>query len=493
MGLHSVTVGGDMAKISKELRSLRQHRVPAWWQDAKLGIFIHWTMAAVPAYAPIGIDFASHLKGDIADSYSLSPYVEWYQNSLRFPNSPVAKFHQENFGDQPYEEFREPFEAGFEHWDADEWAATFKATGASYVVMVAKHSDGYCLWPTAVENPHRPGWHSSRDIVGEMATAVRKAGMKFGLYYCAGMDWTFNQWPIGSMADVIAAIPRGDFPAYANAQVRELIDRYQPSVLWNDIAWPDSAKTLWPLFAYYYEQVPDGVVNDRWLPWSPLMKIATTRVGKKLINSYTLKEMRKNGGLIPPPPPHFDARTPEYVSFPDVQRTPWECCRGMDESFGYNAYSREEDFLTHEELLWLITDITAKGGNLLLNVGPTGRDAAIPEPQRRRLTWLGEWLAVNAEAIVGTRPWVRCGTTVNGDLQVRYTAKGPTVFAIVNGHPTTVRFTDILDTPTTRVTDISGNPLVTRVAADAVEVDLPENIAPGPVVVVLHEVSARPV
>jgi len=88
-----------------------------------------------------------------------------------------------------------------------------------------------------VDNPHRPGWHSRRDVVGELAEAVRGVGLRFGLYYCGGMDWTFDHRPVGSMSDVLAAIPRGAYPACADAQVRELIDRYRPSVLWNDVAW----------------------------------------------------------------------------------------------------------------------------------------------------------------------------------------------------------------------------------------------------------------
>ncbi len=158
------------------LQRLRRHRVPAWWLDAKLGIFIHWTIASVPAFAPVGTDFSSLLQSEQRDAYSLSPYVEWYQNSLRFPNSPVARHHRETYGDRPYESFRDVWEAGLEQWDPHAWAAQFKASGARYVVFVAKHADGYCLWPTDVANPRRPGWHCRRDVVGELADAVRAAG-----------------------------------------------------------------------------------------------------------------------------------------------------------------------------------------------------------------------------------------------------------------------------------------------------------------------------
>src|SRR6185295_9486687 len=110
----------------------------------------------------------------------------------------------------------------------------------------------------------------------------------------------------------------------------------------------------------------------------------------------------------------FDVRTPEYTVFDDVQRTPWECVRGMDESFGYNRASSEEDFITKDDLLWSLVDIVAKGGNLLLNVGPRGEDATIPEPQLRRLEWLASFTTEHGEALFGTRPWTQADDLVDG-------------------------------------------------------------------------------
>ena len=215
-------------------------------------------------------------------------------------------------------------------------------------------------------------------MVGELREAVLGAGMRFGIYYSGGLDSTFNDRPIGSVADSLDAIPRGDYPAYAEAQVRELIARYRPSVLWNDVAWPTAGNQLWPLFADYYDCVPDGVVNDRWMPWSALFATTRTKLGRRAIDAVVRQRTRRDGGLIPPLPPHCDVRTPEYVVFDEIQRKPWECVRGMDKSFAYNAESLSEHFLTRDELLWMVTDIAAKGGNLLLNVGPRGIDARIP-------------------------------------------------------------------------------------------------------------------
>ena len=482
-----------MAFGNPGLKRLRRHRVPAWWQDAKLGIFVHWTIASVPAFAPVGAGFSSLLTSNRRDAYSLSPYVEWYQNSLRFPNSAVARHHRETYGERSYESFRTEWEAGLEQWKPKLWAQQFKSSGARYVVLVAKHADGYCLWPTNIPNPHRPGWHCRRDVVGELAEAVRGAGMRFGLYYCGGMDWTFNQRPVGSMADVVASIPRGDYLAYADAQVRELIDRYRPSVLWNDVAWPSDAKRLWPLFDYYYRWVPDGVVNDRWLPWNPLLAMSRAEIGRRVIDVLTRRQMRADGGLVPPRPPHFDVRTPEYVVFPEVQKTPWECVRGMDESFGYNALSRPEDFISHDDLLWLLTDIVAKGGNLLLNVGPRGIDAQIPEEQTERLSWLGQWAVPNGRALCGTRPWIRPGTAIADGHPVRFTAADDSVFAIVRDPGSTVTLSDVRSTPTTVIETVDGIPLTWRDTPSGVEVDLVAvHSAPEPVVIVLRRIEARP-
>ena len=264
-----------MSRTREQLRSLRGRAIPQWWRDAKLGIFVHWTPASVPGFAPVGVGIGDLLQSSEPDALKDSPYTEWYENSLRFPDSAVSRHHRATYGDRPYTEFAQDWEQGLEQWDPVQWATAFREAGAQYVVLVAKHADGYCLWPTDTPNPHRSHWHCRRDVVGEMSDAVRGAGLRFGIYYCGGFDWSFDATPIGTMSEVVRAIPRGDYRAYADAHVRELVNRYRPSVLWNDVAWPASGRDLWPLLTCYYDAVPDGVINDRWMPWSPLF--ATTR------------------------------------------------------------------------------------------------------------------------------------------------------------------------------------------------------------------------
>ncbi|MFZ4519659.1 MAG: alpha-L-fucosidase [Microthrixaceae bacterium] len=435
-----------------ELKELRRHRVPAWWRDAKLGIFVHWTPASVPGWAPVDSHIGDLLGAGRSDALADNPYTEWYENSLRFPDSPASRHHRATYGTKPVEEFAAEWEAALDEWDPDAWAAEFAATGARYVVLVAKHHDGWCLWPTSVANPHRAFWHSRRDVVGELGEAVRGAGMRFGIYYSGGLDWTFDDRPIGNLGDLLAAVPRGAYPAYAAAHVRELVARYRPSVLWNDIAWPGGPAQLWPLMAEYYRDVPDGVLNDRWMPWSPLMGAARSATVRRWADALNARVSRSDRGLVPPRPPHFDVRTPEYAVFPDVRSEPWECVRGMDQSFGYNRNSGPEHFLSRDELLATFTDVVAKGGNLLLNVGPRGEDAAIPDEQLARLRWLADWGETGGATVVGSRPWVRAQATGVDGTDWRFWAADRSVYACPQGPVDgTVVVPSVAATPTTGV------------------------------------------
>ncbi len=367
--------------------------VPDWYAEPQLGIFVHWGLFAVPAYAPPGRSITSLFETDYDDAFVLGPYAEWYENALRDPGSPTSEHHRVHWGAAPYANFREPFEAAARAFDAEAWADLFQNAGARYVVFVTKHHDGYCLWPTQVENPHRPGWRSERDFVGELAEAVRRRGMRFGLYYSGGLDWTFRPRLIRNMGEMFACVPTDDaYRAYAAAQVRELIDRYRPSVLWNDIAWPD-AEDLPALFADYYAAVPDGVVNDRWLGIAPLFEglrdpTACAAFNDRIKARIAEQGVHGGGGAVPP---HADFRTVEYGFGDHLQGVKWESTRGLGLAFGYNAAEPTSDYLTAEQLLALYRETTAAGGNLLINVGPKA-DGSIPDVQREPLLALGRAL-----------------------------------------------------------------------------------------------------
>jgi alpha-L-fucosidase len=216
--------------------------------------------------------------------------------------------------------------------------------------------------------------------------------MKFGLYYSGGLDWTFRATPISDLGDMFACVPiEGDYADYAEAQIRELIARYKPSVLWNDIAWPDEAR-LPRLFADYYAAVPDGVVNDRWMGNVALLSALRDPATRKSFNATIKARIAAvDGELESPPPPHCDFRTVEYGTGATMAGKKWESTRGLGLAFGYNANERTEDYLKGTDLIALYRDVTTRGGNLLINVGPRA-DASIPDVQREPLVELGSFI-----------------------------------------------------------------------------------------------------
>ena len=483
--------------MQSTVRSIRRHAVPAWWRDAKFGIFVHWTPASVPAFAPTTDEIGELLAAGRPDALAWSPYTEWYENSIRFADSPAAEHHRSVHQNRPYREFARDWEAALEGWDPDDWARRFAAAGARYVVFVTKHHDGYCLWPSDVRNPHVADWECRRDVVGELAEAVRAQGMRFGVYYSGGLDWTWNDHPIGRVTDLAVAQPRGAYIAYAEAHVRELIRRYRPSVLWNDISWPAPAAKLAPLLGAYYDAVPDGVVNDRFLPWSPAFAAAKTAPVRKVIDGVVAKSAHKDRGIIPPKPPMFDVRTPEYTVFDEIQPDAWECVRGIDKSFGHNEYSDDAHCLTRAELLWSIADIASKNGNLLLNVGPRGVDATIAPAQITRLDWLADFATTLDEGLRSTRPWIVPGGRSRG-VEVRYVARDRWVHALVraeasNESPNELVLAEVAATPTTLVTTAAGDALAWVPTANGVRITLDVPLdRDHPTALVLRDVVAAP-
>lgn len=388
---------------------------PAWFGDAKLGIFVHWGIFAVPAFAPRGRTIAEIMRARPDDGWAHLPYTEWYANSIRFPDSEAARHHAAVHGNRPYADFRAEFDRAAEAFDAAAWADLFAEAGARYAVLVTKHHDGYCLWPTDVPHPHRPGWHARRDFVGELGQAVRARGLTFGTYYSGGLDWTFRHVPIATFGDMMACVPfEDDYRAYALAQYRELIERYGPEVLWNDIAYPDAGDRD-RLFDLFRAARPQGVVNDRWTASRRAFE-RLREPGPRAELDAMIKARRASGSddLMPRDTGIGDFRTPEYSDRLEFGDRAWEACRGMDMSFGFNAGARPEDYLSADELIASFVEIVAHGGNLLLNMGPRA-DGSVPEVQQALLRALGGWLRVNGRAVYGTRrAAVPAGTASDG-------------------------------------------------------------------------------
>jgi alpha-L-fucosidase len=331
---------------------------PDWFRRAKLGIFIHWGPYSVPAWAePIGP--LGTIDGETW--FAHNPYSEWYFNTIRIEGTPAAVRHRELYGEADSEEFTHAWTA--ERFDPESWADLFAAVGADYVVPTAKHHDGFALWDapgTGPRNAVRRG--PRRDLVGAIAGAVRSRGMRFGAYYSGGLDWSVTPHlpPHRGHEEVSSIRPRdAAYNYYAISHVRDLIERYRPSMLWNDIEWPDAGKRagrdgLAELFADYYAAVPDGVVNDRW-------------------------------GV-----PHRDFLCSEYEAGGENETDVWQNTRGLGYSFGYNRAEDGSTSMSGPELARYWTDVVARGGHLLLNVGPTA-EGEIPEVQRRALEEFASW------------------------------------------------------------------------------------------------------
>jgi alpha-L-fucosidase len=386
--------------------SIRKHKVPNWFHDAKFGIFIHWGLYSVPAFAVKELSFTE--SPEVGEEYYFknNPYAEWYLNTLRISGSPTHKFHKKEYGeDFSYDDFVPIFNEELKKWNPEEWAELFKKAGAKYVVLVTKHHDGFLLWPSKYPNPIKENYIASRNIVSELTNSVKSKGMKMGFYYSTSFDWSFNSKPIDARTSgMLNGVITPEFTNYVKNHWYELIDDYEPSILWSDIRAPPLLD-LFDLFAYYYSKFPDGVINDRW--------------DKIFHKDGKVYKMRRTF--------FYDYTTPEYESYNIIKKKKWESNRGIGNSYGYNKMEKEGDYLTSSELIKMLVDIVSKNGNLLLNVGPMP-DGRIPEIQIKVLLGIGKWLEINGEGIYGTCPWERAEGKTLDNHDVRFTHKNEILY-----------------------------------------------------------------
>ena len=382
--------------------SLDSRPIPAWFPDAKFGIFIHWGVYSVPSWIRV-------TEGRYAS------YAEWYEARVMGELKGDEDFHERTYGaDFAYRDFAPMFTA--ELFDADLWADLFAESGARYVVLTSKHHDGFCLWPT--KSPFKKGWNSMdvgprRDLVGELAEAVRRKGLRMGLYYSL-IEWETNRTHRTPSGRFIAqeimnayGIPIDRYvDDHVIPQLKELVTAYQPAVIFADGGEWDEDEEFWKtreFLAWLYNNAPNKdevVVNDRWARGMP-------------------------GN-------HGDYFSSEYRDAEGIGTAhPWEESRGMGRSYGYNRAENINHYRTSKELVHELVDVVSRGGNLLLNVGPTA-DGRIPVIMQQRLRDMGSWLRINGEAIFGTRPWVAGRDRTSGtgsDSAVRYTRKGTDLYA----------------------------------------------------------------
>ena len=363
----SISVLAMQAQYSATWESIDSRPVPAWFEDAKFGIFIHWGLYSVPAYSPTARDGVSVYQR----------YAEWYWRRWKEKSEIqhfFTDFHNRVYGpDFKYQDFVQYFKA--EMFDPSLWAEIFSRAGAKYVVLVSKHHEGFTLWPSQYSwnwNAVDVGPH--RDLLGDLTKAVKEKGLKMGYYYSL-LEWYH---PLYKKETIEQYVDQHMIP-----QMKELVTNYKPDILWTDGEWDYTSDILksTEFLQWLFNESPvkeTVAVNDRW--------------GKETRS--------KHGGYF----------TTEYDLVHDGDATgmkferPWEECRGMAGSFGYNRNEMVEDYSTSEELVHILVNKVARGGNLLLNIGPTA-DGRIPEIMQQRLLDIGNWLKVNGEAIYGTRKW----------------------------------------------------------------------------------------
>jgi alpha-L-fucosidase len=366
-------------------KSLDSRPIPPWYDQAKFGIFIHWGVFSVPAFACDNLFSA-----------------EWYEWAVWGDKVPCAvQFHNRVYPNMAYADFAPMFRA--ELFDPDAWAETFVKAGARYVVFTTKHHDGFCNWPSSVSwnwnsvdiGPHR---NNVRDLVN----AFRRHGLHVGLYFSL-FEW-FN--PL-YLADKRV---NGTTQVYVNTtvlpQLYDIVNTFHPELIFSDGDW-EMTPEYWQSkeflsWLYNYSPVKDVVVvNDRW------------GIGAACHHGgYWTCYDRYNPGVL--------------------QSHKWENAFTIDaNSWGLNRASNMSSYLSIEDILYQLVSSVATNGNILMNVGPAA-DGTIPPIYEERLLQIGQWLRTNGEAIYATRPWSKAQNQTD---RIWYTSKGSVVYAIALDWP----------------------------------------------------------
>ena len=318
-----------------------------WWDDATFGMFIHWGLYAIPAGEYNG-------KGGGA---------EWIMETHKIPTSEYEKYAQQ-FNPQSF--------------DAKAWVQTAKNAGAKYIVITSKHHDGFSIWDSKVTTYDiMDASPFKRDILKELSEACKAEGIQFGLYHSI-LDW--HQPDAKSKSYPHQDTKNPDFAKYREnylkPQLAELIKKYNPSILWFDGEWmPEWTEEQGKdLYNYLRNLKPSLLINNR---------VGKGRGGMQGMNMY------ENAA--------GDFGTPEQEILKTASGEYWESCMTLNNNWGY--VKNDNNWKSAQTLIDNLVDISAKGGNYLLNVGPTA-EGVIPTPSTERLAEIGAWLSVNKEAIM---------------------------------------------------------------------------------------------
>lgn len=350
-----------------------------WWRDAKFGMFIHWGPYAVPA----GV-----YEGENVDGIG-----EWIMDHAEIPVS-------------EYEQYAKQFNPV--KYDAEEWVKMAKDAGMKYIIITSKHHDGFGLWDSEVSDYDAVDYAPiQKDLLAELREACDKHDMKLGFYYSI-MDWHHPNAQAPHYPDYNTdekSNPNFDqyVENYLKPQVKDLVESYDPAVLWFDGEWIPEWKHEHgvEMYTWLRQMDPEIIINNR------------VDVGRR-----GMQGMNEEGGEY-----MGDFGTPEQEILENTSDFDWEACMTMNDTWGYKK--NDDNWKSSENLVHNLVDIAAKGGNYLLNVGPTA-EGLIPEPSVNRLAAMGDWLDINGEAIYST---VRLQNNFKQGESIRYTKnKGESVY-----------------------------------------------------------------
>jgi alpha-L-fucosidase len=365
-----IATGAWGQAVKQETKAERDKRME-WWREARLGMFIHWGLYAVPA---------GQWNGKTG-------YGEWIREEAHIPVD-------------EYEKFQPQFNPV--NFDADAWVRMARDAGMKYITITTKHHDGFALFDSKLTDWDIMGTPFKRDIMAEMATACRKYGVKMCWYHSI-MDWHHPDylprrgWEAASRPANGADFDR--YVTYLRNQVTELLTNYGDiGVMWFDGEWESTWNNTYgkPLYDLCRTLQPNVIVNNR---------VGVDRGG-----------MAGDGG----PQQVGDFSTPEqYIPATGLPGVNWETCMTMNEHWGYNSH--DANWKSSPQLIRNIVDIASKGGNYLLNVGPRA-DGTFPPESAQRLKDIGAWMRVNGDGIYGTSasvfdtlPWGRSTTRRDGN------------------------------------------------------------------------------
>ena len=369
--------------------SLRQHATPQWLKDDKFGIYTHWGIYSVPARGP---------------------NATWYPYNMYREGTPQHDYHVQTYGDPStfgYKDFIPMFTA--EHFDPDAWATLFKRSGARFAGPVGEHHDGFAMWDSKLTEWNAARMGPKRDVVGELAESIRKQGMRYMVaMHHAENWWFFPHWkPQYDTADArysglygalhnedwaqnmpdftgrdleweLQTRPSKEFLDVWLGKIQEVVDNYQPDLLWFDFGLKFIQEHYKREFlAYYYNK------GREW--------------GKDVAVTYKWHDLAVGSGVIDLELGRFDTLT-----YHD-----WITDTTVDDGHGW-AYLKETEYKKLSTLVHYLIDNVSKNGYLLLNVGPKP-NGEIPTEARDLLVGMGDWLQVNGEAIYGTTPWFTYG------------------------------------------------------------------------------------